>query len=58
MTKLKALLRDERGASMVEYSLLIGLITVAAVTAMGLVSEKIVGAWEALEAAFPDAPGA
>ena len=45
---LARLYRDERGASMVEYSILVGLITAAAVVTIGLVSTKVTGAWTTL----------
>lgn len=47
------LLRDEDGASLVEYSVLIGLITVATVVTIGLVGTWISGRWTALDAALP-----
>ena len=45
---LARLYRDERGASMVEYSILIGLITAGAVITIGLVSTKVGSAWTTL----------
>lgn len=45
MTKLKALLRDERGASMVEYSILIGIITAAAIASILSVGTYVKDAW-------------
>ena len=55
MTKLKALLRDERGASMVEYSILIGIITAAAITLIVGIGGRVTGAWQALEDAWDEA---
>ena len=49
---LARLYRDERGATMVEYSLLVGLITIAAVTTIGLVSDEVGKAWVSLHTAF------
>lgn len=40
---------DNRGASMVEYSILIGLITAAAVVLIAAQSPKIVAAWTTLD---------
>jgi len=40
--------RNQSGASLVEYSLLIGLITVAAVVTIGLVGVWVSGRWTAL----------
>ena len=42
---------DVSGASLVEYSLLIGLITVAAVVAIGAVGVWVSGQWTALRTA-------
>jgi pilus assembly protein Flp/PilA len=52
MTKLKEmalrLARDERGASMVEYSILIGIITAATVATIALIGGKVSTAWTTL----------
>jgi pilus assembly protein Flp/PilA len=45
--------RDERGASMVEYSILIGIITAATVGTIVLVGGKVTTAWNTLNAAMP-----
>lgn len=45
--------RDESGASLVEYSVLIGLITVATVAFIILVGGKVTAAWTNLNAAMP-----
>jgi pilus assembly protein Flp/PilA len=52
MSKINALLRDERGASMVEYSILIGLITAAAIAAIAVIGGKVKTAWTTLQAAW------
>jgi pilus assembly protein Flp/PilA len=44
--------RDDRGASMVEYSILIGLITAVAVGTIALQSPKITLAWTTLDGAW------
>ncbi len=41
MSKLKALWRNSRGATAIEYGLIAALIAVAAVTAMGNLGGKI-----------------
>lgn len=46
-------IRDCDGASLVEYSVLIGIITVGAVATIGLVGTWVGGRWTALEAALP-----
>jgi pilus assembly protein Flp/PilA len=52
MSRIKALLRDERGASMVEYSILIGIITAAAIATIVLVGGKVSTAWTTLNTAW------
>jgi len=56
MTKIKALLgqlvRDERGAALIEYSILIGLIAAAVITSVVAVSLWITGRWAALTTAL------
>jgi pilus assembly protein Flp/PilA len=51
-TKIKnaalRLWKDESGASLIEYSMLIGLITAALVGAIGIVVTAIEGKWAAL----------
>jgi pilus assembly protein Flp/PilA len=44
--------QDERGASLVEYSVLIGLITAATVTLIVTTGGTIVAKWTALNADF------
>jgi pilus assembly protein Flp/PilA len=45
---VKRFAREERGASLVEYSVLIGIITAAVVTAIGLMGEQIIAAFDAI----------
>jgi len=52
MPQLSRLLRDERGASMVEYSLLLGIITAAAVGTIATVGGKVSTAWTTVNAAW------
>jgi pilus assembly protein Flp/PilA len=44
--------RDERGATMVEYSILLAIITAATVVTIGLVGDKVSLAWTTLNAAW------
>ena len=44
--------RDETGAALVEYSVLIGLITVAAVALIATTGATIVTKWTGLNAVF------
>jgi pilus assembly protein Flp/PilA len=52
MSKINALLRDERGASMVEYSILIGIITAAAIASIVTIGGKVKTAWQTLVTAW------
>lgn len=49
--QIRAFVRNESGAALVEYSLLIGLITVAVVITIGLVGTWVAAQWTALNAA-------
>jgi pilus assembly protein Flp/PilA len=40
MKKIMDFIKDEEGASLIEYALLVALIAVAAITAMTLLGEK------------------
>jgi len=52
MTKLGVLLarlrKNEKGATMIEYSILIGIITVAAITLIGTMGTYVVDQWTLL----------
>jgi pilus assembly protein Flp/PilA len=43
---------DERGASLLEYSILIGLITVGVIASVTSVGTWITGRWDALKTAI------
>jgi pilus assembly protein Flp/PilA len=43
---------DEDGAAMVEYSVLIGIITVGAIIAITAVGVWVTGSWEGLQTAI------
>ena len=45
--------RDEDGAALVEYTVLLGILLVAVIVTIGLVGTWISGKWTALEAALP-----
>jgi Flp pilus assembly pilin Flp len=57
MKALKNLLKDEQGASMAEYALLLALIAVATIGALQVLSGQIVGVFEragdAIDTALP-----
>ena len=46
-------IRDERGASLVEYSVLIGLITAATILTIVAVGGKVLVAWTTLNTNMP-----
>jgi pilus assembly protein Flp/PilA len=46
--EMKALLADEDGATMVEYALLVGLISVAAISVLTLISPKLKAMFQAV----------
>jgi pilus assembly protein Flp/PilA len=50
--KAQDLLKNKSGASMIEYSILIGLITAAVIATIVLVGGKVTNAWSKLEAAM------
>jgi pilus assembly protein Flp/PilA len=45
--------REEDGAAMVEYTVLLGILTVAVIATIILVGTWVSGKWVALEAALP-----
>jgi pilus assembly protein Flp/PilA len=47
---------DEDGAAMVEYTVLLGIITVGVIGTVILVGTWVNGQWTFLEGALPDAP--
>jgi pilus assembly protein Flp/PilA len=49
--------KDERGASLLEYSVLVGLITAAVVTTIGLVSGWVGGRWNQIYDNLVASPG-
>ena len=50
---LRRLTSDENGASMIEYTVLLGLLTVAVIGTITLVGTWMSGQWSALNAALP-----
>jgi Flp pilus assembly pilin Flp len=51
LTRLQ-MLRDEAGQAMVEYTLILALISVVAVATIAFVGGKIQATWETVEQAF------
>jgi pilus assembly protein Flp/PilA len=54
---LKRLSRDEEGTALLEYSILLGVIAVAAITAAVAVGSWSSGKWATLCASLPGATG-
>ncbi|WP_088346023.1 MULTISPECIES: Flp family type IVb pilin [Rhodomicrobium] len=50
---VKRFARDERGASLVEYAVLIGIITAGLVTAITALRTEIIGSFTAIGALLP-----
>jgi len=50
---LTNLMRDEEGATMVEYGIMVALIAVVSIVAVGLLGGKVNDAFEAVEAQLP-----
>ncbi|XAH24556.1 Flp family type IVb pilin [Xylophilus sp. GW821-FHT01B05] len=55
-TFITRFLRDEEGATAIEYGLIAGLIAVALVATLGNVREALVRVFEAIAGALPAAP--
>lgn len=49
---VKALRKDESGVTMIEYTILLGIITVAVIVTIGLVGTWVSEQWVDLEAAL------
>ena len=54
----KTRIEDEKGATAVEYGLLVGLIAVAIIVTVGLLGGKLNGLFDQIEKALPGAPAA
>lgn len=57
MSKISSLVRklrrDEDGAALIEYTVLLGIMLVAVIATIGLVGVWINGKWTTLQAALP-----
>jgi len=53
MTMARQFCDDETGAAMVEYTVLLGIITVAVIATVVLVGTWVTGQWTTLQAALP-----
>lgn len=52
---MKKFLNEESGATMVEYAVLVALISIAAIATIILVGQKVDSAFQQVEAALPAA---
>jgi pilus assembly protein Flp/PilA len=52
---LGRLVREDGGQDLIEYGLLVGIITVGAITAIGLIGPKVTGYFTTLNTALPAA---
>jgi pilus assembly protein Flp/PilA len=50
---IQKLRRDEHGAALIEYTVLLGILLVAVIATIGLVGTWIHGQWTTLQAALP-----
>jgi len=55
MTKLIRFLKDDEGVTMMEYALIAGLLSIVAITAIGLSSTSLKKIWEAIQGALKSA---
>ncbi|MFV1919849.1 Flp family type IVb pilin [Sphingomonas sp. MJ1 (PH-R8)] len=53
----RRLLRDRRGATMVEYALIIALIALAALATLAPMARQVVGMWDHADEEVSDASG-
>lgn len=53
MRTLAAFLRDERGATAIEYAMMAALISIAIVAAVTSIGTKMQAKWESVDAAIP-----
>jgi len=53
---LQKLSRDEDGASLIEYTVLLGILLVAVIATIGLVGAWVSGQWTSLQSQLPPAP--
>jgi pilus assembly protein Flp/PilA len=50
---LQKLWRDEDGASLIEYTVLLGILLVAVIATIGLVGTWVSGQWSSLQGQLP-----
>lgn len=52
MNRLKQILRDEKGGEIIEYALVAGLISVAAISVIGAFGGKVVARWTSVNSSL------
>jgi len=57
LDKTKKFLKDEEGASAIEYALLVGLIAVAIVAAVTALGTKVAGTFTSITSSLPGGGG-
>lgn len=55
---IQKFLRDESGATMVEYAILVALISIAAIAIIVVIGDRIQAAFQKVQDALPAAPAA
>lgn len=50
---VRKLTRDEDGAALIEYTVLLGILIVAVIATIGLVGTWVSGQWTTLQASLP-----
>ena len=52
MTALKQLSTDERGGEVIEYALILGLISIAAISIIGTFGTKVLARWTSVNSSL------
>ncbi len=55
MNLMKKFVKEEEGATMVEYAILVGLLSIVAIVTIGLLGGKILGIFQSAQTALPAA---
>jgi len=53
MNHVRKFLRDDSGAALIEYTVLLGILVVAVITTIGAVGTWVNGRWTTFNAALP-----
>ena len=52
MTTIKQLIRDEQGGEVIEYALILGLISIAAISIIGTFGTKVLAKWSSVNSSL------